>query len=1535
MQINFNTNHLDILPTDESYRYRSIMGEHTLTIYFSLPTYTEIPTGAWCEFQGERYTLNQPAKIVKHNSFSFEYTLTMDSEGANLKNYKFRNPNDKTLKFPFTASPRYHIQILVDCLNMIDSGWTLGTTIEAPEKLISYNHNNCLEALDMIAKAFETEYEIIGKTIHLHKVEYFKDNPLPLQYGKGKGFKTGVSRTTEQSRITRLYVQGGDRNIDRSKYGNKELLLPKLQEYVYEGVTFVSDDKGLSIAVKNAQNNGFLNEQSLDLSHIYPKRKGRVSAVFEVDKAKHFYDFTDTFIPQALNFSDLQIKGEKMVIYFESGMLSGREFEVSKYDHIQKRFQLVPKEEDGVTMPNDIFKPAVGDEYSVYNMQMPNAYICDNATQSGASWEMMKEACKYLYENCADLFTFTGDLDGIWAKKNWANVGGRLKMGAYIHFSDTEFQRTPVAIRIVGLKEYVNNPYSPQIELSNKVQGQSFATEIRKLQNQEVYFGELNKRTLSETKRSWRNALETIKQVEEAFPEYTKSIIPVTVQTMMALVGNKSGQFVFVSSKTHPITVPHSLYFDKTNKQINAGSGWIKHYALGTTDIKPNYSAADYKYWYAPAFVSGRLDDKAKTYYLYIKASKVVETAEFVLSETKIDIEQEAGYYHFLYATVNSEYNGERGIAQLNGFTEITGGQIKTDKITSGNGEQFIQLLDKEIIIKANLQITDGNKTEIKQLLNPDLLSLENRLKQYSNEQTNNIQVGGRNLLRETKDFIINAYWQPYFMVRNWNGDGLEIVDEKFNGNVVRKITGEWQGIKTEAPDIIGEPVTISFWAKTNVWAKFINSANNSKNTNNIKDFTEYSNSGMLISDNQWHRYTIYNPKGMCLGNGVSVGFLEFYQNNGEVLLSSIKLEKGNKPTDWSPAPEDLETQIQTEKQSREQAIDAAKTATEAYARTQSELTKAQAIAEANKQADIAITAEQQARILQLQQNLQQAKTFAQQKVNELNIGGRNYFTNSSYIKANLFYCGAGITAINKDNEKVSEFHVVNPNENWVRVYREPINTGELNDKIVTLSFEVKVLEGILGSPSFYYNDTVGYMSLHPISGEFKLEEWVRVYCTFTMREGWTEHLGWRHLNGKYQLRNFKLEKGNKPTDWSPAPEDIENKVADIQTDLQNAINNANALIAAEKRNIENSNTRIQNLENKTQIFSDTQIDGNVVATGTLIVGNTQGTKAGITGTGMTNDSIRIWAGEPDKTKPIETPKEAEDRRRQSAFLVLQDGTLHATNAHISGQIEAQSGKISGNLELLGVLYSGNWEREIVNGKETIKGENVNGGTYYGGRGIIYRQDDRGIYTAIGGVAGSVTGVTESMNVISRKPLYPKSKYNLSSFTGQILSVPPHPNDEIDVSLGYKNNRAQTIYGDTVSFGANSLFEYVYTGVADSGTIHEWLGVTNIFVFSDVASNFREIYLPNASIVISILSKFGFENISRKELSLSFEITIVLAYSVGGKRIRLSGIEGGYLLDNDGNRSGGGNGYIDLARGDSIKVRFYAGHYYIIALSRE
>ena len=1290
MKLNFNATHIEILPTDESYRYRYIMGEHTLTLYFSLSTYTDIPTGAWCEFANERYTLNQPAKIVKHNTRNFEYTLTMDSEGANIKNYKFRNPNDKTLKFPFTASPRYHIQILVDCLNMIDSGWQVGNCIESSEKLVSYNHNNCLEALDMIAKAFETEYEIIGKTIHLHKVEYFKDNPLPLQYGKGKGFKTGVSRTTEQSRITRLYVQGGERNIDRSKYGNKELLLPKSQEYTYEGVTFVSDDKGLSISIKNAQNNDFVNEQSLDLSHIYPKRKGTISAVFEVDKAKHFYDFADTSIPQDLNFWDMRINGEKMLIYFGSGMLSGREFEVQKYDHDQKRFQLVPKEEDGVTMPNDIFKPAIGDEYSVYNMQMPNAYISDNTTKSGASWDMMKEACKYLYENRTDLFTFTGDLDGIWAKKKWANIGGRLKMGAYINFSDTEFQRTPVPIRIIGLKEYVNNPYSPQIELSNKVQGHSFASEMRKLQNQEVYFGELNKRTQSLTKRSWRDAQETIKQIEKAFPEYTKSIVPATVQTMMALIGNKSTQFDFVVSKTNPIKAPHTLYFDKNTKQINAGSGWLKHFTLGTTDISPNRDANSYKYWNIPTFVSGRLDDKAKTYYLYIKASKNNETGEFILSENKIDIEQETGFYHFLYATVNSEYEGERGIAKLNGFTEITGGQIKTDKITSGNGEQYIHLFDDHIEIKANLKITDGNKTEIKQLVNPDLLSLENRLKQYSNQQ------------------------------------------------------------------------------------------------------------------------------------------------------------------------------VQGEQQARTQAIATAQTATEAYARTQSELTKAQAIATA----DGKITEVEQRQIQQLQLKLQEAKTFAQQKVSELNIGGRNLILNTTSGQV-IYQLPLTKLSLSSQLEIGKQYTISwkgkmvdNYLDNWVAVQR--LDAWEHSPDEVMIRERINSVEEKLYSYTF----TAKNSSERPEIGI-----WI-----------------W----GKVSIGSLKLEKGNKPTDWTPAPEDVWDTMVDLGIIDKNAMN----LTEAEKANVKFINGMFSKGADYT---NGTEIVKNTITTGALTVGNTLGGNAGINGAGLSGESIRFFAGSKY------------EKKEEAPFRVQDDGTL------FTSKIKAGGGEITGNLKLIGSLYTGQWDE---------KSNKVKDGTAYTGSGIVYRKDSEKLLARFGGIAGNIYGNSQDIINIDRPALNAKGIVD-ETFTGIKVLVPPHPNDYIDTTTFYSNNRALKIYGDTLSFGANSHFEYSYYGVAASDTIMNWIGVTHKFVFTNVSTDFNFVYLPNYTTMSNKLRNMGIPVVSRNNLYPYYELTIIMAYKdqVGNKRIRVQ-IEpagGGGLITNDGDILS----YIDMGSGDVLTLACSPAAYYI------
>lgn len=163
----------------------------------------------------------------------------------------------------------------------------------------------------------------------------------------------------------------------------------------------------------------------------------------------------------------------------------------------------------------------------------------------------------------------------------------------------------------------------------------------------------------------------------------------------------------------------------------------------------------------------------------------------------------------------------------------------------------------------------------------------------------------GQNILRGTKEFIVNG--QPNHMGFTWSRNTGEVIAERFNGNVIRKITNaNYRGINAIIPPIVGRPVIISFWAKTTGKGKFINFAtSNQSPPDNISSSLVYSNNQTLINDGQWHRYTIFNPNGMYFYNNGGNGFIEFTEVSGEIYYSSIKIEIGNTPTDWSPATED------------------------------------------------------------------------------------------------------------------------------------------------------------------------------------------------------------------------------------------------------------------------------------------------------------------------------------------------------------------------------------------------------------------------------------------------------------------------------------------------------------------------------------------------------------------------------------------------------------------------------------------------------
>ena len=720
---------LDVIVDDGSYRHRVIKGEHNLTLKYSLAEHVELPIGAYCQYQGELYTLERPESFKMKHSRNFEYTVIMEAYQAKARIWKFRNTVDGRLKFPLTARPKEHLQMFIDNMNRRDKGWTVGQCIDDIEHLINYDHDFCWDALGKMATEFKTEFEIVGKRVSLRKVEYNKNNPLPLSYGYGNGFKAGLGRNngSDTPPVEILYVQGGTQNIDRSKYGNSELLLPKGQSIAYDGEHFegetgfnaaaarryVVDEQGLSVR-RSDKPLSSLAEDSLDCSTIYPKRVGTISSVVAVDVAKNFYDIIDNSIPSALNFENCLIAGETMTIIFQSGMLAGREFDV-KYYHdaktikgVQKtarRFEIVPQEIDGITMPNATFSPRTGDKYAVFKVMLPQAYICDNATKTGAEWDMFKTAVKYLFDNEEQKFSFTGELDGIWAKKGWVNIGGRIVLGGYILFRNERFQKEGVLLRITGIKDYINKPHSPVIEISNKTVSSGFTSDLKKLESSEVLMDEYHKEALQFTKRRFRDAKETMGMLEATMMEnFTNSVSPIAIQTMQILVGDESLQFRFVNNRIKPVAVDHKIIFDNATKQLKASAGIMQHLTLGIKSISTNHSVSEYKFWNVSSFTSARLDKPSDTYYLYIKANKANETADFILSKKIIKMEEVNGYYYFLVGLLGSEYDGERSFTPLYGFTEVLPGRITTDKIVSSDGQSYFDMLSNALKLGDMLQ---------------------------------------------------------------------------------------------------------------------------------------------------------------------------------------------------------------------------------------------------------------------------------------------------------------------------------------------------------------------------------------------------------------------------------------------------------------------------------------------------------------------------------------------------------------------------------------------------------------------------------------------------------------------------------------------------------------------------------------------------------------------------------------------------------------------------------------------------------------
>jgi hypothetical protein len=441
-----------ICPDDNSTQQKTVMGENVLNISFT--AWEAIPFDAhdYVDFEGERYTLPSVPCPAQASTLEYEYSLQFQGIESELSKALCFLLADGGMDsdFSLTDSPAAHLQLVVDNINRIKetTSWKIGSVIAADYKVITYDGIDCLTALNRIAETFETEWWIVGTTIYLSKCE--RGELLELGYaadGTAVGGLLNLSKREEENErfFTRLYAKGSTRNIDRTKYGSDYLRLPSPLKYLERNTEY-----------------GIV-EREVIFDEVYPRRVGTLSGVRSIereseDKTIRVYYVTDKDMPFDPN--DYEIAGLVKHIVFQTGELSGYDFEVN-YDSSAGEFELINQyPNDDIQIPDGVMVPKVGDTYVLYNIRMPDEYY------TLAENELKETSEAYLEKHSVDSSVYSGDSDPIILKEREAAIllGQRVRLHNPVFFKSGHKDS-----RITGFTRNVGNPYDVRVDISDTV----------------------------------------------------------------------------------------------------------------------------------------------------------------------------------------------------------------------------------------------------------------------------------------------------------------------------------------------------------------------------------------------------------------------------------------------------------------------------------------------------------------------------------------------------------------------------------------------------------------------------------------------------------------------------------------------------------------------------------------------------------------------------------------------------------------------------------------------------------------------------------------------------------------------------------------------------------------------------------------------------------------------------------------------------------------------------------------------------------
>lgn len=439
---------------DSSSRWTEEVGaEFVVTVNFTTWEFFVLSVGDYVEISGKRFSIKKEYRPKKTDTQKYTYNISFYGREHDMQDLLFcrlnQGEDDLESVFAYDGTPMEMLEKLVANMNRNTDGvtWRAGQAVTGDRKTINFNGLFCWDAAGEIAGAWETEWWLDGEYLNIGKCEHGERVTL----GYMKGLKTGLTQNENSNSIkwfTRLIPVGSTKNIDPSKYGYTHLQLPSRDKYI---------DLNTQLGLKE-------HREEAAFEDIFPHRLGTVSSVRSEEQTNKdgkkytVYYVKDKDLP--FNPDEYMIGSEVIHITFESGDLSGREFECNWHNDTQEFEIINTYPNENTQIPGGNIIPNVGDTYILTNIRMPDEYY-------PIAEEQYKQAVdSFLTEYSKDISIYSGDTDYIHVDKNSVP----LSLGQRVRLEDAQyFEAGYLDTRITRIERKLGNLSEASIDCSSAV----------------------------------------------------------------------------------------------------------------------------------------------------------------------------------------------------------------------------------------------------------------------------------------------------------------------------------------------------------------------------------------------------------------------------------------------------------------------------------------------------------------------------------------------------------------------------------------------------------------------------------------------------------------------------------------------------------------------------------------------------------------------------------------------------------------------------------------------------------------------------------------------------------------------------------------------------------------------------------------------------------------------------------------------------------------------------------------------------------